>query len=157
MFRHLLNNSFKSIDAESKVVSNMKRGTLVKKVYNSSGLGKEIQLANSDTDLKLGGILTRGTVVTQDVALGYPVSGYEDEQDIVKEGEYAGVEPIQVGEEFATDQFDTSLSDSDVEEGKYLTISNGKLTKSSTATTILSGGWYIDGVDHKLLAFRVIA
>lgn len=154
MIKHLKNNFGKLIDAEHKLgETTLKRGTFVKKVYDSSNKYTKIMKASTFTEAN--GVLVRDVVVDMDVAMGLPVSDFSDTQDICKLGEYVGVEPLQNQEEYATTEYDITLADGDVVEGTALMVTDGKLAKVTDGSSdLISLGWYQLG-DHKLLAFRV--
>lgn len=157
MIKHLKNNFGKTIDAEHRLgETTLKRGTFVKKVYDTSKKYTKIMKATSFAEAE--GVLVRDVVVDVDVAMGLPVSDFSDTQDICKDGEYVGVEPVVIGEEYATTEYDSTLVDADVLEGNLLLVVDGKITKSSEGVTgnLRSLGWYTIG-EHKMLAFRVVA
>ena len=144
MIRNLINNSFVGIPAEYKAKEEMIRGTFVTVDYKKGEVAKATTLGD-----------TVKFVVT-DVANGLPVDDYSKEQDTIEVGEYVGVRTAQSGEEFKTTAFDTTLGDTDVEAGKYLTVKNGVLAKPSdtSATKIVSLGWNTEE-NVKTLAFTI--
>jgi len=87
--------------------------------------------------------------------MGVPVSNYATTQDLIKAGEFAGVETIQKGERYATEIFASALVDADVVEGSLLTVVNGELAKGTTGSAFYSLGWVYDA-GHKLLGFRLV-
>ena len=149
MIRFLQNLENVNVDATKKASSETKRGMFVtvNELDGTFAPATSLDTAN--------GIVVRDTVVDEDVAQGFPISEYQDTQDIIKVDEFAGVRVVFKGEQFATDQYDNSLNDSQVEAGKYLTVSDGKLATSSSATGLVSLGWYTDA-GHKLLAYKVL-
>ena len=149
MFRHLQRNLFKAVDASKKAKVDMKRGAFVK-VNEATG---DFELAPTLADV--AGIVVRDVVVDIDVAMGLPVSEYSDTQDTIKVGEFAGVETVQKGERYATDQYANTLVDADVVAGKNLDVANGVLVKSAVATSIVSLGWIQDN-GHKLLGYKFV-
>jgi hypothetical protein len=149
MFRHLQRNLFKAVDAGKKASVQMKRGAFVKVDELAGTVGLATALAD------VNGIAVRDVVVDTDVAMGLPVSDYSDTQDVIAVGEYLGVEQIQVGERNATTEYDVTLTDVQAQAGAYLTVANGKLATSGTATKIVSLGWITDN-GHKLLGFKFV-
>ncbi|OSA92834.1 UNVERIFIED_ORG: hypothetical protein B2H93_13485 [Clostridium botulinum] len=152
MYRHLQNQINKPVNAQLTIKEDMKRGTFVKTAFDTTDKVSKIEKATTIAEVE--GILVRDVVVDVDVAMGLPISDYSETQDLVKAKEYAGVEPIYKGERLATDQYGT-LTDTEAQEGKYLTVTAGKLEKSADATTIVSLGWIMDA-GHKLLGFKFI-
>lgn len=152
MYRRLQVNAGKVFNAQNTVKVDMNRGTFVKESYDSTNKITQLVKATSDSDCL--GILTRDVVVDMDVAIGMPVSDYSVTQDLIKAGEYAGVETIQKGERYATQSFDNALADADVVEGSPLTIIAGQLAKGTTGSIFYSLGWKYDN-GHKLLGFRL--
>jgi hypothetical protein len=152
MYRRLQVNAGKVFNAQNTVKVDMSRGTFVKEEYDAVNKITKLVKATSGSDYL--GILTRDVVVDLDVAIGLPVSDYSDSQDIVKAGEYAGVETIQRGERYATESYDSALLDADVVEGSPLTIVNGQLAKGTTGSAFYSIGW-VNDAGHKLLGFRL--
>ena len=149
MIRFLQNLENVNVDATKKASAETKRGMFV--TVNELN-GTFAPATNLDT---ANGIVVRDTVVDEDVAQGFPISEYQDTQDIIKANEFAGVRVVFKGEQFATDQYDNSLNDDQAKAGKYLTVSNGKLATSPSATGLVSLGWYTDA-GHKLLAYKVL-
>jgi hypothetical protein len=153
MYRRLQTNSGKVFNAQNTVKVDMNRGYFVKESYDAVNKITQLVFATSDNDYL--GLVTRDVVVDIDVAMGMPVSDYSVTQDLIKAGEYAGVETIQRGERYATEAFDSALLDADVVEGSPLTIVNGKLAKGTTGSDFYSLGWKLDN-GHKLLGFRLV-
>lgn len=153
MYRGLQTNVGKAVNAQNTVKVEMKRGTFVNEVYDVSA--KKTEIIKAVADANVMGLLTRD-VNADDimVALGYDVSYYDAIQDTVKVGEYAGIETIQKGERYATTEFDSGLSDTDAQEGKPLTVTNGILGKGTEGSAFISLGWK-DDCGHKLLGFRL--
>lgn len=149
MIRFLQNLTGMNVDAQKKAKVEMKRGTFVEVDELAGELKLAVALAN------VTGIVVRDTKVDTDVAMGLNPSEYSDSQDKILLGEYAGHRAIAKGERIATDQFDATLTDVQAEAGKYLTVTDGKLATSATATTVVSLGWVMD-VGHKLLGFKFI-
>lgn len=149
MIRMLQNLTGVNVDAQNKAKDEMKRGTFVK----VNVAKKEIEKATNLTDME--GVLVRDFKVTPETSMGSPVSEYEDSQDVVKAGEYAGVRVLYAGERIAVDQYD--LQDEDAAAGKYLTVENGKIVKSEDTTKLESLGWYTDAGSHKLIGIKVKA
>lgn len=150
MLRVLQNINGGNVDAQKKAAANLKRGTFVKVNEKAGTLVAATAIAD------VNGILTRDFNVTQETAMGFAVSEYDDSQDLVKSGEYAGVINLLVGGRFATSEYDAALTDALAEADKYLTVTNGKLATSSTATAIVSLGWIMDADMHKLLGFKIV-
>lgn len=148
MYRHLQPVLGKNIDAQFTAKVDLKRGMFVKADYANKTLEPATALADAD------GIVTRDVVVDRDVAEGLPVSPYADTQDIIKAGEYCGLEVVRNGERFSTDQYAT-ITDVQAGAGQYLTVTNGKLDTSATATKIISLGYIMDAGMHKNLGFVI--
>lgn len=149
MIRFLQNLQNVNIDATKKASVDMKRGAFV----TVDELNGTVALA---TDLtSANGVVVRDTVVDEDVAQGFPVSEYSETQDTIKKDSFVGVKVLFKGEEYSTDQFATSLTDAQAQAGKYLTVANGLLTTSATATSIVSLG-YLTDAGHKVLGYKVV-
>lgn len=147
MIKNLQNIIGVNVDATKKMKTDAKRGTWVA-VDETTG---ELVVA---ADLsKAQGFVVRDVVVTRDVANGIPVSDFDLEQDLVKAGELAGIRVPQTGERFVTTEYD--LTDANAASGKYLTVVDGVLKTSATATKIQSVGYKTIG-DHKLLGFKLV-
>ena len=153
MYRRLQVNAGKVFNAQNTVKVDMKRGTFVNESYDSAN--KITTLIKAVADANVLGILTRDVVVDVDVAMGVPVSNYATTQDLIKAGEFAGVETIQKGERYATEIFASALVDADVVEGSLLTVVNGELAKGTTGSAFYSLGWVYDA-GHILLGFRLV-
>jgi len=142
-----------NVDAQKRAKVQMKRGTFVK----ANELTGELELATATADIT--GVLVRDVVVDDDVAQGFPVSEWEDSQDIVKAGELCGHRAIQKGERYATDQYgdSTALPEADAVAGKVLDVVNGKLVKAvaSSTSNIVSLG-FIQVAGHKMLGFKLV-
>lgn len=164
MYRVLIANKNKIIDAENYVLNKLKRGTFVKLEYDDTYKQNVLVPATSEDDML--GILTRDTKETYEVALGYDIDPFDEEQDIVvgledgtenNPAERAGYEVPEKGEKFSTTEYDTNLTDDDViGKDKYLAIDNGILKASSTATGIVADGWRNDANMNRMLAYRFI-
>lgn len=150
MLRVLQSIEGKNLDSTKKAKVDIKRGAFIK----SSEKDGNISLAATLADVN--GLATRDFVVTQESAMGMAVSDYDETQDVIKAGEFAGVMIILAGERYATTEYDETLVDLDVEADKYLTVVNGKLAKSVEATSIVSLGWIMDAGLHKLLGFKIL-
>lgn len=149
MIRFLENLDNVNVDATKKAGAECKRGAFVT-VDHATG---KFSLA---TDLaSVTGVVVRDTVVDSDVAQGISVTEYSDSQDVIAKDTLAGVRIQFKGEQFATDQFDSALTEDQKMAGKYLTVTNGKLATSSTATSIISLG-VIDDAGHKLLGYTLV-
>lgn len=150
MIRFLQNLSHVNVDSQNKAKVELKRGEFVKINVATQEIEKAANLGEAD------GILIRGFNVTDETAIGtFPVSEYDNSQDVVLAGAYAGVRSIFAGERFATDQY--TLSDAEAEAGKFLKVQNGKLIASADATKLQSIGFVIDAGQHKLIGYRVLA
>lgn len=148
MILNLQNNFGKAVDASKTAKVAMKRGTFIK--TNAGQWDIATTLATTE------GVLVRDVNAKDiDVAMGLPVSDFSTIQDTVLLGEYAGLEVIQKGERHATTEFDATLTDVQVADGQYLTITNGKLATSATATTVVALGWVYVGA-QKLLGFKFV-
>lgn len=149
MIRFLQNITGVNVDAQKKASVEMKRGAFVEADEKTGELKLAVALAN------VTGIVVRDTKVDVEVAMGLNPSEYSDSQDKILVGEYAGHRAIIKGERMATDQYDGTLTDLQAEAGKYLTVTDGKLATSGTATSIISLGWVMDA-GHKLLGYKFI-
>lgn len=150
MLRILQSIEGKNLDAEKVAKVKMKRGSFVTVSEKAGNFDLAADLS------KVDGIVTRDFIVTQESAMGMSVSDYDLSQDTIEVGEFGGVMTLLANEMYATTEYDDSLVDAEVDADKYLTVANGKLTKSADATTIKSLGWVNDAGLHKLLAFRVL-
>lgn len=153
MIKHLQNLSFKNIDTQNKAKVDMYRGTFVK----VNDLTKELEVASTTADVQ--GVVVRDVIVTTDVAMGFPVSDWDVEQDLVKAGTYAGLETIHKGERYVTDQYGdvVALPEADAVAGKVLDVVNGKLVKavaSSTSKIVSLGFQTVAG--HRVLGFKLV-
>ena len=146
MIRFLQNLENVNVDASLKASAVANRGMFATVTGDTFAPAVDLSSAN--------GIIVRDTVVDEDVAQGFPVSEYQDTQDIVRQDEFAGVRTVFSGEQFATDQYD-GLDDSSAQEGKFLEVSNGKIVPSGSQTKLVSLGWYTDA-GHKLIAYKVL-
>ena len=149
MIRFLQNLTSVNVDATKKAKVDIKRGMFVK-VDEVKG---EVDIAATIDEAT--GIAVRDVVVDEDVANGLPVSDYSETQDTIKVGEFCGERKQFSGERFMTDQFVNTLVDGDVTPGKNLTVTNGKLDKIGTVTTIISLGFRQDA-GHKVLAYKIV-
>lgn len=147
MIRFLQNLENVNVDASLKASAQAKRGMFVAVTGDTFAPATDLASAN--------GILVRDTVVDEDVAQGFPISEYQDSQDVIKADEFAGVRAVFAGEQFATDQYDSTLTDAQVAVGKYFTVANGKIATSNSATKLVSLGWYMDA-GNKLVAFKIV-
>ena len=153
MLRHLQTMVGKNIDAQKTAKTDMKRGTFVS-IDEEKG---QLVIATATKDVV--GIAVRDVVVDEDVARGTQISELSDSQDLIKAGEFAGVEVPQKGERYATTEFgDTdALPEEDAKVGKKLEVSNGKLVKAeleSTSNIISLGFMQIAGT--KYLGFKFV-
>lgn len=152
MIRTLQTVNGVNVDAQKKAAVAMKRGAFVSVNENAGTVALATNLA------ACVGLAVRDFVVTQESAMGYAVSDYDDSQDIIAINEFLGVRPLVNGERFATTEYDVALNDTTAAAGKYLTITNGKLAESpsNAATSIVSLGWVIDAGIHKILGFKFV-
>ena len=147
MLRNIQNDTVYA-DGTKKVSEAMKRGTFV--TVNASG---EIVKA---TTLAGAYMLDRGLKLTQEVAMGFPVSQYDEAQDVVDKGEYAELVPL-VASKWATSEY----ADDVVDGISYLTVgADGKLKKSTDPTILvfngfMNDGYKADGTQHKLAVFTI--
>ena len=147
MFLRLKNNGQKMVNAEAIAVSGgLKRGTLV------AHDGKK-----ATTDAEAIGIAVRGEMVDDRVAMGLKADVFADSQDMIAEGAYFGVEPIYVGEEYATTEFDATVAGETEAKGR-LKVTDGKLVKDAGTDGNYQGLGFrtLPGSDKKFLAFRKI-
>ena len=148
MIKFLQNRIGVNVATENVAAVEMMRGAFVK----VDEAKKELALAASDAQVY--GVAVRELKVTDDVAMGVPVSDWDAEQDTILKGELAGVRVLLAGERYATDQYVKGLSDENAAAGKYLTVSEGKLQTSSSAAKFVSLGW-VNVAGHKMLGFRL--
>lgn len=147
MLRNIQNDTVYA-DGTKKASEAMKRGTFV--TVNASG---EIVKA---TTLAGAYMLDRGLKLTQEVAMGFPVSQYDETQDVVDRGEYAELVPL-VASKWATSEY----ADDVVDGISYLTVgADGKLKKSDDPTILvfngfMNDGYKADGTQHKLAVFTI--
>lgn len=147
MLRNIQNDTVYA-DGTKKASEAMKRGTFV--TVNVSG---EIVKA---TTLAGAYMLDRGLKLTQEVAMGFPVSQYDETQDVVDKGEYAELVPL-VASKWATSEY----ADDVVDGISYLTVgADGKLKKSDDPTILvfngfMNDGYKADGTQHKLAVFTI--
>ena len=147
MLRNIQNDTVYA-DGTKKASEAMKRGTFV--TVNASG---EIVKA---TTLAGAYILDRGLKLTQEVAMGFPISQYDEAQDVVDKGEYAELVPL-VASKWATSEY----ADDVVDGISYLTVgADGKLKKSTDPTILvfngfMNDGYKADGTQHKLAVFTI--
>lgn len=147
MLRNIQNDTVYA-DGTKKASEAMKRGTFV--TVNASG---EIVKA---TTLAGAYMLDRGLKLTQEVAMGFPVSQYDETQDVVDKGEYAELVPL-VASKWATSEY----ADDVVDGISYLTVgADGKLKKSDDPTILvfngfMNDGYKADGTQHKLAVFTI--
>lgn len=147
MFLRLKNNGQKMVNAEAVASeTGLKRGAMV------AHDGKKA-VANADCV----GIAVRGEIVDDRVAMGLKADVFADTQDLIAEGDYFGIEPIYVMEEYATTEYDTVTVTNETEAKKKLSVENGKL-KVDASTGIFQGLGFrtLPGSDKKFLAFRKI-
>ena len=149
MIRFLENLEHVNVDATKKAGVPVKRGAFVTVNEETGTFALATDLAS------VSGVVVRDTVVDDDVAGGYAISEYSESQDTVYKNELAGVRVQFKGERFATDQFDTGMSEDEKKAGKYLDVADGKLVASSSATSIVSLG-VIDDAGHKLLGYKLV-
>lgn len=141
-----------NVDAQYQAGEELKRGDFVK----VEG-GKLMKAASTD---EMVGVVVRDVKVTKDVALGYPVSDWSDEQDVIAKDEYCGLRVLHKGERFATDCLAQSEIDGEVNQGavgEYLIVENGKLKGTSsqgTATGLVSLG-KMNIAGHPMFGFVV--
>ena len=153
MIRNLMNNTSVAIPAQYTMGEDTKRGTFVKLVYNSTAKVSEIKKA--DTFAEADGILVRDVVVTDDVAMGLPISDYDIEQDLIKKGEYAGIRPVVAGEFFITTEYDSAITATTGVEGTLLKVEDGILKVGTTGDKIVSLG-IMNDAGHTVLGYRII-
>lgn len=153
MLRHLQTIPGKNIDATKVATADIKRGAFVKVIEKT---GKFVAAtATADVD----GVVVRDVVVDRDVAMGIPVTPLADSQDIIKAGEFAGVEVPQKGERYATTEFGdtTALPEADAVADKVLDVVNGKLVKAvASSTSNIKSLGFMDIAGTKYLGFKFV-
>lgn len=149
MIRNLINNSFKGVDATKKASEEIVRGAFITVSEKNGTVAKANAVANTIQ------VAVRDVKVTDAIAMGTPVDDYDADQEKILVGEFLGVYTLDAGCIYATTEYDPSLSETQAEADKYLTIADGKLATSGSPTSIVSCGWYLDGT-HKLLAYKVL-
>lgn len=153
MLRHLQTIVGKNIDAQKTAKTNMKRGTFVS-IDEEKG---QLVVATATADVV--GVVVRDVIVDEDVARGTQIAELSDSQDLIKAGEFAGIEVPQKGERYATTEFGdaTALPEVNAKAGQTLDVANGKLVKaveSSTSNIISLGFMSIAGT--KYLGFKFV-
>lgn len=148
MLRTLQTINGVNVDAQKTAKTDMKRGTLI--IVNELGGTLEAG-ATSATH-----VLVRDVKVTDSYAQGFIFSEYDDSQDLVKAGEYAGARPLHFGERYATSEYGT-LTDAQAAAGQKLKVAAGKLVTAAAGddTPYYSLGWVMDAGEHKLLGFGI--
>lgn len=119
-----------NVDAQYQAGEELKRGDFVKVD------GGKLKRATSVSEVV--GVVVRDVKVTKDVAMGYPVSDWDAEQDTILKDEYCGLRVLQKGERFATDCLASADIDGEANKGavgEYLIIENGKLKGTATQDT----------------------
>ena len=140
MIKFLQRFDGKNVNAQHKMGEELKRGTFVK--LQAGLIVKANNLAEAE------GILVRDVKNTEEVAMGYPVSDWDAEQDVCKVGEYAGIEALQKGEKIAVDNYTSAPSGAGIEQ------TDGKIVNGSDTSYVCEGE--IEFAGHKMLAIRVI-
>lgn len=134
MIRFLQNLDNVNVDATKKAKVDTKRGMFVTTDDSDGTFAPAVDLASAN------GIAVRDTIVDENVAQGFPISEYSEIQNLIKKDTLAGVRVWFKGERFSTDQYDTTMTEDQTKAGKYLTVANGILVTSATATEIVSLG-----------------
>lgn len=119
-----------NVDAQYQAGEELKRGDFVKVD------GGKLKRATSVSEVV--GVVVRDVKVTKDVAMGYPVSDWDAEQDTILKDEYCGLRVLQKGERFATDCLASADIDGEADKGavgEYLIVENGKLKGTATQDT----------------------
>lgn len=119
-----------NVDAQYQAGEELKRGDFVKVD------GGKLKKATSVSEVV--GVVVRDVKVTKDVAMGYPVSDWDAEQDTILKDEYCGLRVLQKGERFATDCLASVDIDGEANKGavgEYLIVENGKLKGTATQDT----------------------
>lgn len=119
-----------NVDAQYQAGEELKRGDFVKVD------GGKLKRATSVSEVV--GVVVRDVKVTKDVAMGYPVSDWDAEQDTILKDEYCGLRVLQKGERFATDCLASADIDGEANKGavgEYLIVENGKLKGTATQGT----------------------
>ena len=100
-------------------------------------------------------MVNRGFKLTPLSAMGYPVSDFDEEQDLIKAGEHGYLNVLEG--RWATSEFDSTKITDSTTVGTYLDIKDGKLTTEGVAgsTIIKFIGWRTVG-DHKLCGVEFV-
>lgn len=147
MLRNLQTNGSEYANGMCKAKVEMKRGTFVV----ADEITKEFDLATGITGAKL---INRGTKVTRDVAEGFPVSDYDQDQDTILLGEYAYMNELEG--RWMTSEYDATTVKSTLAVGSYLNIASGKLIASpDNAVTIIKFIGLINDNGHTLAGFEI--
>lgn len=141
-----------NVDAQYQAGEELKRGDFVKVD------GGKLKKATSVSEVV--GVVVRDVKVTKDVAMGYPVSDWDAEQDTILKDEYCGLRVLQKGERFATDCLASADIDGEANKGavgEYLIVENGKLKGTATqdADTGLKSLGKMNVAGHAMFGFVV--
>lgn len=146
MLRNLQTNGNSSANGQNKASVDMVRGTFVTIDETTQTLALATGIAGAK-------IVDRGLKLTKDVAMGFPVSSYDVDQDTILVGEKGYCNELEG--RWATTMYDNTVT-SALAKGTYLTISDGKLTISpSNAVTIIKFIGIVDDNGHNLAGFEV--
>jgi len=148
MLRNLQTNGNSSANGMNSAKVDMVRGSFVK----IDEATKTFDLATGIAGVK---IVDRGTKLTKDLAMGYPISVYDTDQDTILTGERGYMNELEG--RWATTQYDSTVN-ATLTVGSYLTVSAGKLVASpSNAVTIIKFIGMIPDCGHTLAGFEVDA
>jgi len=148
MYRRLKVNLGKNKDATFTAGEVMKKGMFVVKDY-----------ANGEVNLPAAATGTNVFIVDFDpdyvdfLSVRTNVSDYEDVMNDIADGAKVSLELLEVGEEYATDQFVAT----DIVVGSALSVNDeGKLVKKATGTSpLVATDIAYNDAGHTLLAFTV--
>lgn len=153
MFRRINGNVYKTTNAQCVAKADIKRGLLV--TIDSKETGREVTPAATTADVR--GIAVRGEMVDDRVAMGLKADIYADTQDLVKAGQLVGVEPLLVGDVYATTEFAATVT-AEKAYGKLKVVA-GKLDVAAEGDVPFAEGEGLIqeiGAKVKMLKFRVL-
>lgn len=146
MLRNLQTNGSEYANGQNVAKVQMVRGAFV----TANEATKELDLATGIAGVK---IVDRGTKLTKEVAMGFPISVYDVEQDTILVGERAYLNELEG--RWATTEYDSTVNAS-LAVGSYLNIASGKLIASpANAVTIIKFIGLVDDNGHKLAGFEI--
>lgn len=147
MLRNLQTNGNSSSNGQNKASVSMVRGSFVTVDETTQTLALAV------SGVAGAKIVDRGLKLTKDVAMGFPVSSYDVDQDTILVGERGYCNELEG--RWATTMYDNTVT-SALAKGTYLTISAGKLTISpANAVTIIKFIGIVNDNGHDLAGFEV--